>query len=1023
MQEFSFERCVCDAAVFSEGRLPARSDHIAYASRGELESGESSLRLRLDGQWRFHYAENPAQAPEGFWLPGYDVSDWGSIAVPGHIQLQGWDRPQYVNIQYPWDALEELRPGEVPTRFNPTADYVRDFSLPADWAGERVLLRFEGVESGFACWLNGAYLGYCEDSFTPKEFDLTPRLRAGGNRLAVRVCKWTPGSWFEDQDFFRFSGIFRSVWLLKRPRVSLWDLNLVNELSEDFSQGALYVVGRLEGRGALRLTLSDGETPLGTCTERADEFGEVYAELAVERPRLWSAEEPTLYTLLIETLDENGAVTELIRQDVGFRRIEIRDGLILLNGKRLVLKGVNRHDFSAASGRVPNERELERDLITMKRNNINAIRTSHYPNQSALYTLCDRYGLYVMDENNMETHGSWESVLRGVADADYALPKEHREFAPLLLDRVRSMVMRDRNHPCVLFWSVGNESFGGGVIRQMSDAMRELDPSRPVHYEGVFNDRSVDGISDMESQMYPPAAAIERFLREHTEKPFLCCEYGHAMGSSCGALHKYTELTDREARYQGGFLWDWADQALWKSDPYGTRFLGCGGDFGDRPNDSNFSGNGLVYADHSPTPKLQEVKYVYQNLELRFDEAGFTVVNKHLFTPAEHFAASAILLADGEELLRLPLELAVPPLSEGYFAYPAALTEAMARREQAALAAGCPLPEFALTISFVLRADTPWAGAGHEVAFGQKVWQRPIEPIRCTEAFRTVRGKWNFAVHGARFSAIFSATRPAMCSYVYDGREYLEEAARPNFWRAPTDNDLGNGMPQRCGQWKLASLYPTPFNGAEPFRYPEIEERAHSVTVCYTYYLPTSPLAACRLCYEVFGDGTVETTLSYRAVHGLADMPEFGVLFTLPLALERMRWYGLGPEESYADRCHGARLGQWACDVAENMARYLRPQESGNRCGVRWVELTDRDGHGLRFSGDRLSVNISRYTPHELECAAHPHELPRPRHTIARIALAQLGLGGDDSWGAPVHPEYHLPAETDLQFCFRFRGL
>ena len=1023
MQTFRFDDAVRDPAVFAEGRLPARSDHIAYASRAELAAGESSLRRCLDGEWRFHYAENPAAAPEGFWMPDYDVSDWDTIRVPGHIQLQGYDRPQYVNIQYPWDALEELRPGEVPTVFNPTADYVLDFPLPEGWA-DGAVLRFEGVESGFACWLNGTYLGYCEDSFTPKEFDLTPHVHPGLNRLAARVFKWTPGSWFEDQDFFRFSGIFRSVFLLRRPGVSLFNLNLTPDLSEDFSAGELYVVGQLEGEGALRLTLLDGERTLASCTEEADEYGEVYAELDLDCPKLWSAEEPNLYRLEIETLDVDGAVTEVTEQMVGFRRIEIRDGLILLNGKRLVLKGVNRHDFSAASGRVPNAEELERDLITMKQNNINAVRTSHYPNQSALYALCDRYGLYVMDENNMETHGSWESVLRGVSDPDFAIPKDHREFEPMLLDRIQSMVARDRNHPCVLIWSVGNESFGGGVVARMADALRLLDPDRPVHYEGVFNDRSVDGVSDMESQMYPSAASIERFLREHPEKPFICCEYSHAMGNSCGGLHKYTELTDREPRYQGGFLWDWADQALWKTDSYGERYLGYGGDFGDRPTDYNFSGNGIVYGgDHSPSPKMQEVKACYQNLEVRFDETGFAVVNKFLFTPAERFAASTALLADGREVLRLPLGIAVPPLEEKHFAYSPEIKERMAALERAALAEKRPLPEFALTVSFTLREDTPWAGAGHEIAFGQKVWARPCPPVSCTEKNRTVRGKWNVAVYGARFAAVFSATRPGMNSYVWEGRELLEAIPAPSFWRAPTDNDVGNGMPQRCGMWKLASLYPTPFGGPEPFRYPEVEEREHSVRVGYTYYLPTVPPCACRVSYEVFGDGTVETTLSWKAVPGLPDMPEFGMLFRLPPDLEHMRWYGLGPEENYTDRRKGARLGIWEMGVDENMARYLRPQESGNRCGVRWMELLDKEGRGLLFRGDDLSISVSRYTPHELECAAHAHELPRPRHTVARVALQQLGVGGDDSWGAPVHPEYHLPADTDLQLRFRFRGV
>ena len=627
MREFSFASTVCDVSRFAEGRLPAHADFIPFGNESELEKGESGLRLCLDGRWRFHYAENPASAPEGFWVEDFDVSAWDTIRVPAHIQLEGWDKPAYCNYEYSWDALEELKPGEVPTVFNPVADYVTDFALPDAWEGGEVCVRFEGVESGFACWLNGVYLGYSEDSFTPAEFDLSSALRKGSNRLAVRVFKWTPGSWFEDQDFFRFSGIFRSVFLCLTPKAAVRDLSVLPVLSEDLREGTVEITAVTKGCGTLRLTLSDGEMELAK-TQAAFSDGKAAAGLTIAAPELWSAEEPKLYTLLVEVLDGSGAVIEVISQRMGFRRFELKDGLMLLNGKRIVFKGVNRHDFSSRCGRVPDRKELERDIVTMKRHNINAVRTCHYPNQSALYELCDEYGLYVVDENNMETHGTWDAYRRGRAEADYVIPKEHREFAPLLFDRVNSMVQRDKNHPCILIWSVGNESFGGSVIRDMADLLRKLDGRRLVHYEGVFNDRSVSGVSDMESQMYTPAAEVERFLAEHPDKPMILCEYSHAMGNSCGGMHKYTELADREPRYQGGFLWDWADQALVRRD--GT--LGYGGDFDDRPCDGAFSGNGIVYGDdHSPSPKLQEVKYNYQNISVVFSDDGFTVINKQIF--------------------------------------------------------------------------------------------------------------------------------------------------------------------------------------------------------------------------------------------------------------------------------------------------------------------------------------------------------------------------------------------------------
>ncbi len=1017
MHSISAENLHRDPGAFAVGRLAAHADHIVYRDPEELSAGKTSLRLMLDGLWKFRYAACPAEAPEGFWEPGFDCGGWDEIPVPAHIQLQGHDRPAYLNIQYPWDALEELRPGEVPERFNPVADYVREFSVPEGWDGGRVMICFEGVESGFALWVNGRFIGYSEDSFSPADFDLTDALRPGSNRLAVRVWKWSPGSWFEDQDFFRFSGIFRSVYLYHQPAAALRDFSIVPALGEDLREGRLLFCAQTVGSGSAVLTLRDGERELARRTLPFTEGGAIETELCVAAPELWCAERPYLYTLLIELRDAAGRSCGLIPQRVGFRRFEIRDGLMLLNGKRIVFRGVNRHDFNSRTGRVPDPEELRRDIALMKRSNINAVRTSHYPNQSALYELCDEYGLYVMDEVNMETHGSWEAFLRGAADADFVVPKEHREFLPLLLDRVNSLYQRDKNHPCVLIWSCGNESFGGSVIAEMSRLFRRLDASRPVHYEGVFNDRSFPETSDIESRMYPSAAEIERWLAAHPEKPFLCCEYSHAMGNSCGGMHKYTGLAEREVRYQGGFLWDWADQALLTKDRFGREYAAYGGDFGDRPNDGCFCGNGIVYAgDHAPSPKLQEVKYNYQDIRVSISETAFTVKNAALFRNTGVYAAEAVLLADGREALRVPLEVSVPPLSEQTFPLPAAIADSLRAGEK----------EYAVTISFRLKEDCLWAKAGHETAFGQAVFKRrqPPAPLPSAEAPRTVRGKWNVGVSGRDFSAVFSTTGafPGLISYVFRGREYIETPPAPNFWRAPVDNDRGNGMPQFRGQWKLASLYALAFGTDGAFLPPRVEQRERSVLISYVYTLPTAPPAACSLSYEVFGNGTVLAALDCEPPAALGDMPEFGVLFRLNPALDRMRWYGLGPEENYADRREGAKLGIWEKRVAENMARYLRPQECGNHCGVRWMEVTDGAGRGLRFFGDGLSVNVLPWTPHELENARHLHELPESSAAVVRVALAQMGVGGDDSWGAPVQPEYHLPAGQALHLRFGFAG-
>ena len=1022
MNEFSFDRVARNPAIFAVGRLPAHSDHIPYRTAQELCAGVSSLRLPLDGVWRFHYAKNPSAAPEGFWAADYDVSGWDCIRVPAHIQMEGYDKPAYVNTQYPWDADEELQPGEMPTVFNPVADYVLDFRLPAGFCGGEVHVLFEGVESGFALWLNGNYVGYSEDSFTPSEFDLTPWLREGENRLAVRVYKWTPGSWFEDQDFYRFSGIYRSVWLCLVPETAVLDLSVVPLVSEELTAGTVEITATTKGAGSLRLMLTD-EGRTVAAGEAFFEDGLAAAELAVPAPVLWSAEIPKLYTLLLEVCSQEGCVTEVIRQRLGFRRFELKGGLMLLNGKRIVFKGVDRHDFSSKQGRVPDREELMRDIVTMKRNNINAIRTSHYPNQSALYELCDEYGLYVMDENNMETHGSWDALFRQQAGTDYVIPKDHEEFAPLLLDRVNSTYQRDKNHPCVLIWSCGNESFGGKVIYEMSELFRRLDKHRLVHYEGIFNDRSYPATSDMESQMYTPAAEVERFLAENPDKPFILCEYTHAMGNSCGAMHKYTELSDREPRYQGGFIWDYVDQSLWKKDRCGKWFQAYGGDCCERPTDYNFSGNGIVYGgDRTPSPKMQEVKYNYQNISVIFDETGFTVRNKNLFLNTDMYTAAAILQQDGTERLRIPLDISVPPLSEAHFAIPAAVEEEMRAQEAAASQHGRSLPEFAVTVSFCLKEDTIWAKAGHEIAFGQKVFKREKAAFVCDEPLRVVRGKWNLGVHGRNFSAQFSAIRGGLTSYIFSGTEMIEQIPMPNFWRAPIDNDRGNGMPQRYAQWKIASLYGIGIGPQAPL-FPEVEQKEHSVAVTFDYLLPTNPLSGCRLRYEVFGDGTVQTTLSYKAVEGLCDMPEFGVMFKLNADYDRVVWYGLGPEESYVDRQKGAKLGVYEKSVAENMARYLVPQECGNKCGVRWAKVVDRRGRGMEFSGDELSFSALPWTPHELENAAHDYELPAVHYTVVRVALQQMGVGGDNSWGAQTHPEYLLPKNKDLTFTFCFKGI
>ncbi len=1019
MREFDYN-IAGNPEIFEQNRLPAHSDHLFLLpdAQGELIDG----RVFLNGQWKFSYAENYEKAVPGFYKEDFDCSSWDEIRVPAHIQTEGYDIPQYVNTQYPWDGSEELLPGEIPVRFNPTASYIRTFALPPHMRGRRVFISFQGVESGFALWLNGKYVGYSEDSFTPADFELTDLVREENNVLAVQVFKWTSGSWCEDQDFFRFSGIFRDVFLYTVPDVHVRDMRVRTLLDDEYRDADLVLDFSVWGEGSVRVKLAgQGRTVF---EEAADLSEGTSLRYHVAEPKLWSAEAPFLYDLTLEISDRNGCVQEMICEKVGFRRFEIRDSIMLLNGKRIVFKGVNRHEFTCDTGRVMDEDTIRFDLTVMKQNNINAIRTCHYPNNSALYRLCDEFGLYVIDETNMETHGIWDAIYRAGKDISFAVPGDRPEFLQMVLDRGNSMYQRDKNHACILIWSCGNESFGGRDIYEMSLQFHRLDDTRPVHYEGIFHDRRYPKTSDMESQMYPTVAAIREFLAEHRDKPFICCEYSHAMGNSCGALHKYTSLAYEDELYQGGFIWDYIDQSMTLTDRYGNLYQGYGGDFGDRPCDYNFSGNGIVYGDDRlPSPKMQEVKFCYQNIEVGFDGDDCVVVNRNLFVNTDIYDCVITLSRNGEEIARRVCTVSTDPLSESRF------DPGIAIPEEAS--------EYCITVSFVLREDTVWAKAGHEIAFGQKVIEKceaaaedgtasfmKAEPASDERKPLTVIYGWaNTGVRGEKFEALFSAFSGGLVSYKYEGRQLLQGIPKPNFWRAPTDNDTANLLAERAGQWKAASLYSTIREnhgyGGAPY---EVTETEDSVRIAYTYHLPVQPKKDCRLIYEVYGDGTIRVNLSMEKTSDVGELPEFSVLFLMDPEFERMRWYGLGPDDTYADRCSGGKLGIYETLVSDNMAKYLVPQECGNKMDVRWASVTDKDGHGLLFTSDRLQFSALPWTPQEVENAAHPNELPPVHHTCIRIGR-QMGVGGDDTWGALVHEEYLLDNSEEMEICFEFRGL
>ena len=1014
MKTFDYS-LVKDPQYFKDGRMDAHSDHTYYRDGEEAQEKETSFRYDLNGIWKFHYARNYGSAILGFEKEEYCCRDWDDIRVPAHIQMEGYDAPQYANVQYPWEGHEDIHPGEIPEHFNPVASYVKYFEVPEEMQGKRLFISFQGAESGIALWLNGHFVGYSEDSFTPSEFELTEYVKEGENKLAAQVFKWTASSWCEDQDFFRFSGIYRDVYLYTVPEVHVYDLQIRAIPDETLSAAALEIRTNTWGKGTVKITLSkDGETVIED--KKALDGEEIYS-WKVADPVLWSAEEPQLYDLTLEVYNEAGELQEVIPQRVGFRRFEMKDGIMTLNGKRIVFKGVNRHEFSSVSGRHVSEEELRKDLKTMKQNNINAIRTCHYPDASLIYQLCDEYGIYMIDETNLESHGSWD-VAEFTKDYTYVVPHDKPEWLDMMLDRANSMYQRDKNHTAILIWSCGNESFGGKDIFEMSQFFRNTDPTRLVHYEGLCHDRRYNDTSDMESQMYPSVEAIKEFLAKDDSKPFICCEYTHAMGNSCGAMHKYTDLTDTEPKYQGGFIWDYIDQSIYKKDRYGKEFQAYGGDFGERPTDYNFSGNGIAYGgNRDASPKMQEVKFNYQNITAEVSADSVKVINKNLFVNTDIFDCKVTVAKNGKVIHKASLATAVAPLSEGTYALP------LAKEEKPG--------EYAVTVSFHLKEDKAWAEAGHEVAFGQYVYQVEEPKKTCPEGVKVIRSTHNIGVRGAHFEVLFSVLNGGLVSYKYAGKEMIEAIPKPNFWRAPTDNDCGNLMGMRYGQWKIASMYLSHKDFRQgpygPGNEPEVEVNEKTVKVTYTYLMPTTPLSECRLSYEVSGDGRVKTTLSYDPVKELGDMPEFGVIFKFNADYDRVEWYGLGEAETYSDRKKGAKLGIYANKVADNMARYMVPQECGAKEEVRWAKVTDRKGRGMLFEMDEnngpMMFSALPYTPHEMENAMHPYELPEVHYTVVRVAKDQMGIGGDDSWGARTHEEYLLKTDKKMEFSFVFKGL
>lgn len=1003
------EAWLTDPTIFAVNRVPAHSEHRYYAHMPQGDE-RSDLRQSLDGEWRVEVvqASDIDFHEEPFVAENFDDSAFERIQVPGHLQTAGLMNHKYVNIQYPWDGHENPLEPNVPES-NHVALYRRKFTVSdrlagAKAAGGTVSIVFHGMATAIYVWVNGLFAGYGEDGFTPNEFDVTDLLHDGENVVAVACYEYSSASWLEDQDFWRLHGLFRSVELAAQPHVHIDNMQI--ETDYDAKTGTASFDAVLSVRNAadaatISATLKDADGDVVWQTAHCVDGRTSISSGSLQDLTPWSAENPALYELDVIIIDHAGNIVEVAVQRIGFRRFRIEDGIMTINGRRIVFKGADRHEFDAKRGRAITKQDMIDDVMFCKRHNINAIRTSHYPNQDYWYELCDEYGIYLIDETNLETHGSW--CLPGdVLTEETAVPGSKPQWEGACVDRVNSMMRRDYNHPSVLIWSLGNESYAGDVFRAMYRHAHDIDPNRPVHYEGVTHNRDYDDVSDIETHMYEHADAVEEYLKNDPKKPYLLCEYMHAMGNSVGNMDEYTAL-ERYPHYQGGFIWDFIDQAILARQSDGTERLCYGGDFGDRPSDYEFSGDGLVFADRRPTPKAQEVKQLYANVHLDVTESGVVVRNDNLFTSTGGYVFALRVLADGEPVWQSDRRFDVPANETASFAIDWPVDQYRADAK-----------ELVLEVSQRLAEPTDWAPAGYELSFGQAVidGMRPMaEAKKPIDGVVTV-GRWNAGVQGSGREMLFSRTQGGMVSYAFDGREFVLRRPTITTFRALTDNDRGAGHGFERVQWLGAGRYARCVGN-------EIEQvDDDTLKATYVYELATPQRTRVTVAYTADTTGRVNLRVNYPGKEGeLPTMPAFGIEWALPVEYSRLRFFGAGPEETYRDRKH-AKLGIWSTDAFADHAPYLMPQETGNHEEVRWAEITDGHGHGLRVNraagADPFAMSLQPYSSFMLEEAQHQDELPVPKHMFLRVLAAQMGVGGDDSWMSPVHPQYQIPADRPI---------
>ncbi|MFB3855415.1 MAG: glycoside hydrolase family 2 TIM barrel-domain containing protein [Vicinamibacterales bacterium] len=1023
-----------DLQVIRLGAEKPRATMMPYPNAALAETGDplSSPWFRsLDGRWAFQGASRPADRPLEFHRLDYDDSAWRLIPVPSSWQMHGFDLPIYSNATYPWPQ-DPSAPPQVPHAWNPVGSYRTRFVLPPEWKGRRVIVHFAGVDSAFYVWVNGEMAGYSEDSRTPTEFDITSLVRPGLNLLAVAVYRFSDGAFLEDQDMWRMSGIYRDVYLWSPGVLHLRDVEARGDLDASYRDGRLSVRAWVENRSdrpaklALEASLAapgGSRAGVGRATLDVAALSEATVDLAIEVPRVraWTAETPALYRLFLTLADGSGRTIEVVPIDVGFRKIEIRDGRFLVNGRAVLFKGTNRHEHHPDTAKRVDLASMVADVELMKRFNINAVRTSHYPNDPAFYDLCDRYGLYVIDEANIESHHYGNNPKNRLAN-DPAWERMH-------LDRIERMVERDKNHPSIVMWSMGNEAGDGPNFAAAYRWLRERDPSRPVHYEGSTARGGSN--ADVNSFMYASPSRTREQAARRPEMPLILCEYTHAMGNSNGGLKEYWDVFYSGTNAQGAFVWDWVDQSLrvpvpgeYRANTERETFLAYGGWWEDKTgvrNDNNFNNNGLVSADRTPHPGLWAIKYVYRYIHAEPVEAAtgrIRVLNRHDFLDAKDVATGIWKLhGDGKVLQQGALpELDIAPGQSMELDLPLPRIDPK------------PGVEYWVDLSFRLRADTSWAAAGHEVSWEQfKLPLQGPQPEGLPASPRLVVADRSDRVTfvGPQFSAAFDKHEGVLVSYVYKGVPLIERGPRPDFWRPPTDNDRGAWKSVRgkaasdpalnlevwrdAGpRWSVTGVTVTKLNDAEARIIVEAELAAVHGT--------------CTMTYLVRGSGDVIVETAYRPGEmPVSMMPRFGTELVVSPGFENLSWYGRGPVETYVDR-EFERIGVYRSTVDAEWFDYSRPQENGNKTGVRWVALTNDGGTGLLAVGrEPMSVSARHYARDDIERAGYTFQMQKRPQVYLNLDARQMGVGGIDSWSQQAWPlpAYRIDGNQPASFSYR----